>query len=52
MGDLLILKRLLTGELAPSALELNLGDMNADDELDLGDMLLLEQIILNWGAAL
>jgi hypothetical protein len=49
LSDLLIMQRLLTGDLQPSLLDLKLGDMNADDKFNVGDLLLLEKTILSEG---
>lgn len=47
IGDLLILQSLIHRRIEPGVLELILGDINSDDELNLVDVLLLEQTILN-----
>ena len=51
ISDLLIMQRMVNGEIQPSLIQQILGDMNNDDEINLGDVLLLEQTILNDGAA-
>lgn len=46
-GDLVIMYRLVTGELTPGPLESALADLNADSQINAADMLLLQQAILN-----
>ncbi len=45
--DLLLLARFLLGETTPSALELKLTDLNLNDQLDAGDLVLLQRRIFN-----
>jgi len=45
-GDLVVMTRLLTGAVQPSALEVVLGDVNRDGQLGVQDVQLLQQSIL------
>jgi hypothetical protein len=45
--DLVVLSRLINGQLQPTALELILGDMNNDGQLNIVDRRLLKQAILS-----
>jgi len=47
LGDLIVLMRLVTGVIQPSAIESQLGDVNSDGRLDVADILLLQQSLLN-----
>ena len=47
LGDLVVLTRLVTGVIQPTAPELILGDINSDAQLNSADILLLQQSILN-----
>jgi len=51
-GDLVMLTRLVTGVIQPTALESILGDINNDGQLNTADILLLQQVILNGAAPL
>jgi hypothetical protein len=46
LGDLVVLTRLVTGVIQPTALESLLGDINSDGQLNVPDILLLQQAIL------
>ena len=50
LGDLLMLTRLVTGSVLPNDLEMILGDINDDDQLDAADILLLQQAVMNGTA--
>jgi hypothetical protein len=50
LGDLLMLTRLVTGSAQPGDLEMILGDINGDDQLDAADILLLQQAVMNGTA--
>ena len=50
VADLLILTRLVTGEIQPSALEWILGDINSDSYLNAADILLLQRAIMSGTA--
>lgn len=50
LGDLVVLTRLVTGVIQPTALESLLGDINSDGQLNVPDMLLLQQAILTGTA--
>ncbi len=45
-GDLVVMTRLVTGQIAPSALETALADINRDSQLNAADLLLLQRAIL------
>jgi subtilisin family serine protease len=47
LGDLVVLTRLVTDVIQPTALESVLGDINSDGQLNVSDMLLLQQAILS-----
>jgi hypothetical protein len=47
LGDLIVLMRLVTGVIQPTALESLSGDVNRDGRLDVADILLLQQSLLN-----
>jgi hypothetical protein len=51
LGDLVVLTRLATGMIEPTPLQSMLGDINTDGQLDAGDLLLLQQSLLNGAAA-
>lgn len=44
-GDSVVMARLATGEIAPTAAELTLGDLNYDSTLDAGDMVVLMRAV-------
>jgi len=46
-GDLVVLTRLITGQITATQGELLLGDLNDNDELDVGDLLLLQRVVLD-----
>ena len=46
-GDLVVMTRLVTGAIQPSALELALADINNDSVLNAADLLLLQKAVLN-----
>ncbi|MEZ5541092.1 MAG: phospholipase A2 [Pseudomonadota bacterium] len=46
IGDLLALLRLVRGERAPAAIELAAGDLNRNDRLDAGDLVMLSRKLL------
>ena len=46
VGDLVVMTRLVTGAIQPSALESALADINADSLIDVADLLLLQQAVL------
>jgi predicted outer membrane repeat protein len=50
LGDFLVLVRLVTGAALPSDIEMILGDINGDTQLNAPDILLLQQAILNGTA--
>jgi hypothetical protein len=50
LGDLLMLTRLVTGSVLPNDLEMILGDINDDDQLDAADILLLQQAVMDGTA--
>jgi len=45
-GDLIVLTRLVTGQITATQGELLLGDLNYNEELDVGDLLLLQRAVL------
>ena len=45
-GDIVVLTRLATGAIVPAELELILGDLNADGQINAADVLLLQRTIL------
>ena len=45
-GDLVVLTRMVMGEIEPTSLEAALADMNSDGQIDVGDLLLLQQAVL------
>jgi len=45
-GDLVVLTRLVTGQITATQGELLLGDLNYNEELDVGDLLLLQRAVL------
>ena len=46
-GDLVVMTRLVTGAIQPSALESALADINSDSVLNAADLLLLQKAVLN-----
>jgi subtilisin len=52
LGDLVVLTRLVTGAIQPTAFESILGDINSDGQLNAADILLLQQAILISAAPL
>lgn len=50
LGDLLVLTRLTTGAIQPTPLEMILGDINGDTQLNAADILLLLRAVLNGTA--
>jgi hypothetical protein len=50
LGDLLVLTRLVTGSALPGDLDIILGDINGDNQLDVVDILLLQQTVMNGTA--
>ena len=50
LGDLVILTRLSTKVIQPTALESILGDINSDGQLNAADMLLLQRLVLSGAA--
>lgn len=49
-ADLVVLLRLITGLITPTALESVLADINNDGQIDVADLLLLQQAVLNGTA--
>jgi hypothetical protein len=49
-ADLVVLSRLVTGVIMPTALESVLADINNDSQIDIADLLLLQQAVLNGTA--
>lgn len=49
-GDLVVMTRLVTGAIQPTALESALADINADGQLNAADLLLLQRAVLNGTA--
>jgi hypothetical protein len=49
-ADLVVMLRLVTGTITPTALESILADINNDDQIDIVDLLLLQQAVLNGTA--
>ena len=45
-ADVLILTRILTGDITPTAPEISTGDLNGISGLDVGDLVLLKQMVL------
>ena len=45
-GDLVVMTRLVSGALLPTALESALADINSDTQLDVADLLLLQKAVL------
>jgi hypothetical protein len=45
-GDYIVLKRLASGVISPTPLELILGDINENGDLDAGDVTMLERLLL------
>ena len=45
-GDIIVLTRLITGQITATQGELLLGDLNYNEELDAGDLLLLQRAVL------
>ena len=45
-ADVLILTRMLTGDITPTAPEISAGDLNGISGLDVGDLVLLKQMVL------
>ena len=50
LGDLLVLTRLASGAILPTGLEMVLGDINGDSQLNAPDILLLQRAVLNGTA--
>ena len=50
LGDVVVLTRLVTGNIQPTALEARLGDINDDGQLNVADLLLLQRAVLNGTA--
>jgi hypothetical protein len=50
LGDLVVLTRLVTEVIQPTALESALGDINSDGQLNVADLMLLQQAILSGTA--
>lgn len=46
LSDLIVLTRLVTGEITPSIIESVLADINGDTQINTADLLLLQQILL------
>lgn len=46
-GDLLVLTRMVTGIIMPTGLELYIGDLNRDAQLNTPDLLLLQKAVIN-----
>ena len=46
LGDLLILNQIVLGKIQPSVVELALGDLNEDGQVNVTDLLLLEKLLL------
>jgi subtilisin family serine protease len=46
-ADMVVLSRLVIGEITPTAIELVLADINNDGQINVADLLLLQQAVLN-----
>jgi subtilisin len=46
-GDITVMTRLITGQITATQGELLLGDLNYNEELDVGDLLLLQRVVLD-----
>ena len=48
LGDYLVLSRIVSGDISPTAIHLTLGDLNLNGSLDAGDQVLMMRVLQGY----